>query len=64
MEEKPPPSGKVLVSTKADVHILQFNKGREQMNDPHWMDPVGRRSDIQFKEVIAWAELPEPFNTE
>jgi hypothetical protein len=61
ISEKLPPSGAVLASTKNSVHILQYRKGEEKsMHSDLWMD-AGKKSDIQFEDIIAWAELPQPF---
>jgi hypothetical protein len=63
MSEKwPDPGVPVLACTKSHVHILQFHKGRPSFeNDQKWMDWRGvAQSDIQFKDVIAWSELPRP----
>jgi hypothetical protein len=61
--ERLPPSGLVLVSTKIDVHILQYSKGTVQMaHGEFWMDRLGNESDIPFEDVIAWSELPRPFS--
>jgi hypothetical protein len=61
ISEKLPPSGAVLASTKNSVHILQYRNGEEKsMHSDLWMD-AGKKSDIQFEDIIAWAELPQPF---
>jgi hypothetical protein len=58
-ETWPVPGVPVLASTKDRVYILQLHMGRPQMKDDYsWMDRLGKRSDIQFADVIAWAELP------
>jgi hypothetical protein len=50
-----------LASTKNSVHILQYHKGQEQSTQSDfWMD-AGKKSDIRFEDIIAWAELPQPF---
>jgi hypothetical protein len=59
IDEQDPPSRLVLASTRDAVHILWYSKGPEKMNDPHWMDNLGKR--FQLGEVVAWAELPTPF---
>jgi hypothetical protein len=62
ISEKLPPSGLVLASTKDSVHVLQYYKGQEQVtHNDFWMDRSGKKSDIQFEDVLAWADLPRPF---
>jgi hypothetical protein len=62
ISEKLPPSGLVLASTKDSVHVLQYHKGQEQItHSDFWMDRLGKKSDIQFEDVLAWTELPRPF---
>jgi hypothetical protein len=64
-ERMPDPGMSVLVTTKDKrVLILRFHKGRPSFeNDQKWMDWKGAaQSDIQFKDVIAWSELPRPFD--
>ena len=61
ISEKLPPSGLVLASTKNSVHILQYHKGQEKStHSDFWMD-AGKKSNIRFEDILAWAELPQPF---
>ena len=63
ISEKLPTSGLVLASTKDSVHILQYRKGQEQItHSDFWMDQLGKKSDMRFEDVLAWAELPQPFH--
>jgi hypothetical protein len=61
INEKLPPSGLVLASTKNSVHILQYHKGQgKSKHSDFWMDE-GKKSDIRLQDILAWAKLPRPF---